>query len=207
MLSLIGISLFAVGIVDGPSPIISGNWRAARLSHHAHARTAPGEYTGTYTDTVREEGPGTIALKWSQIEGRFNGTWHKGEDDRFAKISIHLVGQEIRGGLTTSEKFEDHPATRAQRFALDARDTCGSPRTRERSHNAQKSPRPRCGYEHRRAPRRAVGRQVGAIHVELIGVVESPGPRGLGWLGHEMSPPFQMVRSSFRHRQWEEDRV
>jgi uncharacterized protein (TIGR03067 family) len=110
MLSLIGISLFAVGVMS-PPPDISGKWQGEDWGQIALTQSAPGHYTGTYTDTVvRDKGPGKIELKWSRIERRFNGTWREGED-RFGEISIRLADQEIRGALTTDAKSKINPAT------------------------------------------------------------------------------------------------
>ncbi len=112
MLSLLGISLFAAGVVSTNPPDISGNWQGDDWGQVTLTQTAPGQYTGTYTDTVaKEEGPGKIDLNWSRIEQRFNGTWREGEDDRFGDLSIHLVDREVRGALTTDAKSKINPAT------------------------------------------------------------------------------------------------
>jgi serine/threonine protein kinase len=112
MLTLLGISLFAIGVVNSAPPDISGKWQGEDWGQVTLTQTAPGEYTGTYTDTVvKEKGAGKIDLKWSRIERRFNGTWREGDDDRFGTLSVHLVGKEIRGALTTSAKSKINPAT------------------------------------------------------------------------------------------------
>ncbi len=112
MLALLGISLFAAGVVSTNPPDISGNWQGDDWGQIKLTQTAPGEYTGTYTDTVaKEKGPGKIDLKWSRIERRYNGTWREGEDDRFGDLSIRAVGPEIRGGVTTDAKSKINPAT------------------------------------------------------------------------------------------------
>ena len=112
MLALLSISLFAAGVVSTSPPDISGNWQGDDWGQVTLTQTAPGEYTGTYTDTVaKEKGPGKIDLKWSRIERRFNGTWREGDDDRFGDLSIRLADQEIRGGLTTDAKSKINPAT------------------------------------------------------------------------------------------------
>ena len=54
--------------------------------------------------------PGKIELKWSRIERRFNGTWSEGKD-RYGKISIRLVDDEIRGGWTTNRKAKINGGT------------------------------------------------------------------------------------------------
>ena len=92
-------------------PDISGNWQGEDWGQVTLTQTAPGEYTGTYTDTVaKEKDPGKIDLKWSRIERRFNGTWREGED-RFGDLSIRLADKEIRGALTTDPKSKINPAT------------------------------------------------------------------------------------------------
>ena len=111
MLTLIGIGFFAVGVVS-PPPDISGNWQGEDWGQVTLTQTAPGEYKGTYTDTVvNDKGPGKIDLTWSRIERRYNGTWHEGEGDRFGDLSVHLVGKEIQGALTTSASSKINPAT------------------------------------------------------------------------------------------------
>jgi hypothetical protein len=112
MLTLLVISLFAVGIVSTSPPDISGQWQGDDWGQVTLTQTAPGEYTGTYMDTVaNEKGLGKIDLKWSRIERRYNGTWREGGDDRFGDLSIHLVGNEIRGALTTDAMSKINPAT------------------------------------------------------------------------------------------------
>ncbi len=48
---------------------------------------------------------GTLHLKWSRVERRFNGTWGKGAD-RSGTISLRLVDKDIRGGFTTDEEVQ-----------------------------------------------------------------------------------------------------
>ncbi|HWB12426.1 MAG TPA: hypothetical protein VG826_24590 [Pirellulales bacterium] len=67
------------------------------------------EYTGEYSDATGKR-PGELHLAWNRIERRFNGTWHEG-DDRFGELSVRLVGDEVRGALTTDPKSRINPAT------------------------------------------------------------------------------------------------
>ncbi len=78
------------------------------------------------TDVLDKSKSGTLRVKWSRVERRFNGTWGSSNDrtkvtvtpegaiigykdtrgsgaDRSAKISLRLVDKEIRGGWTTDE--------------------------------------------------------------------------------------------------------
>ncbi len=48
---------------------------------------------------------GTLHLKWSRLERRFNGTWAEG-DDRNGKMSLRLVDNEIRGAWTTDRDVQ-----------------------------------------------------------------------------------------------------
>ena len=113
MLSLIGITLFAAVVSTNP-PDISGQWQGEGWGQITLKQTTPGEYTGSYTETVaKEKQAGKIELKWSRIECRYNGTWHEGDDDRFGSLSVRLVGQEIHGALTTDAKSKINPATPA----------------------------------------------------------------------------------------------
>jgi serine/threonine protein kinase/WD40 repeat protein len=90
-------------------PDIAGNWTGDDWGQVVLKKTDDSEYTGSYSDTVGKQ-PGEIQLKWSRIERRFNGTWREG-DDRFGDISLRLVGDEIRGALTTDAKSKINPAT------------------------------------------------------------------------------------------------
>jgi serine/threonine-protein kinase len=109
MFSLIGISLFAVGVVSTNPPEIAGQWSGDEWGQVELTPSAPGQYTGTYTDTVGKA-PGKIELKWSRIERRFNGTWSEG-DDRFGDLSVRFVDHQIRGALTTDPNSKINPAT------------------------------------------------------------------------------------------------
>ena len=52
-----------------------------------------------------DKNSGTLHLKWSRLERRFNGTWGKGVT-RSGKMSLRLVDNEIRGGWTTDEDVQ-----------------------------------------------------------------------------------------------------
>ncbi len=112
MITTLGIGLLGMLAMQATDPQdIAGQWAGEGWGRVTLTQTAPGEYTGTYTDTVgKEKEPGKIDLKWSRIERRFNGAWSEGED-RFGDLSIHPVGQEIRGALTTDAKSKINPAT------------------------------------------------------------------------------------------------
>ncbi len=90
-------------------PDISGTWTGREWGEVVLEQTQPGHYAGTYTDTFGDN-PGTLQLKWSRIERRFNGTWREAED-RFGKISVRLVEDEIRGAWTTNRKSGINPGT------------------------------------------------------------------------------------------------
>jgi hypothetical protein len=68
----------------------------------------PGKYMGTYSDSANPR-PGELQLKWSEVERRYNGTWREGED-QFGEISIRLVGDEIRGAISTDPKSKTEHA-------------------------------------------------------------------------------------------------
>ena len=103
-------AMFATQAIAPPD--ISGNWQGEGWGQVTLTQTAPGQYTGTYSDTVaKEKEPGKIDLKWSRIERRFNGTWWEGDDDRFGDLSVRLMDKEIHGGLTTDRKSKINPGT------------------------------------------------------------------------------------------------
>ena len=109
LLGLGGIGAFMMATAE-PSNI-SGEWTGDDWGKVVLKPTASAEYLGTYTDTVGKEA-GKIELKWSRIERRYNGTWSEGKD-RFGEISVHQVGDEIRGAWTTNRKSEINPRTPA----------------------------------------------------------------------------------------------
>ena len=86
MIATLGICLLGVLAMQATEPPdIAGKWQGEGWGQVVLTQTAPGQYTGTYTDTVvKEKGPGKIDVKWSRIERRYNGTWREGEDDRLA---------------------------------------------------------------------------------------------------------------------------
>ena len=88
---------------------ISGEWTGEGWDNVVLHRTGSAEYRGTYTDTIGKQ-PGKIELKWSRIERRYKGTWSEGKD-RFGKISVRQVGDEIRGAWSTDRKSRINPAT------------------------------------------------------------------------------------------------
>ncbi len=77
---------------------------------------------------------GTVHLKWSRVERRFNGTWGK-DNDRSGKLSLRLVGNEIRGGWTTDKDAQKETGTPRLGDLLWTR-------SQERSSEASKSPAP-----------------------------------------------------------------
>ncbi len=112
MIATLGAGLLGVLFVSATPPDIAGQWTGEGWGQVTLTQTAPGRYTGTFTDTVaKEKEPGKIELQWSRIERRYNGSWSEGEDDRVGNLSIHMVGDEIRGALTTSAKSKINPAT------------------------------------------------------------------------------------------------
>jgi serine/threonine protein kinase/WD40 repeat protein len=91
------------------APDIAGKWTGDGWGDVVLEKKQAGEYEGTYTDTFRDK-RGTIQMKWSRLERRFNGTWGEGKD-RHGKISVRQVGDEIRGAWTTSANSEINPGT------------------------------------------------------------------------------------------------
>ena len=108
-IAALGAGLLGVLLLSATPPDIAGKWSGEDWGQVVLTQTAPGQYSGTYTET-EGKGPGKIDVKWLRIERRFNGTWSEGED-RFGDLSIRLADQEIRGALTTDRKSKINPAT------------------------------------------------------------------------------------------------
>ena len=111
MFGTIGMTLLGIVLWQATeAPEIAGNWTGEEWGAVVLEAKQPGQYQGSYNGTNPAES-GTMQLKWSRVERRFNGTWKAG-DDRKGKISLRLVGNEIRGALTTAknaEKESDSP--------------------------------------------------------------------------------------------------
>lgn len=99
--------LAIVGWNASEAPDIAGKWSGEGWGEVKLDKSDDGSYDGTYTDTFSKKA-GEIRLKWSRIEQRFNGTWKEGKD-RFGKVSVRLVGDEIRGAWTTSKESKIDP--------------------------------------------------------------------------------------------------
>jgi serine/threonine-protein kinase len=105
----LAIALLAAFFLAAPPPDIAGDWEGEEWDKVVLKKSSDGEYTGEYTGAVAKT-PGEIHVAWNRIEGRFNGTWREG-DDRFGELSLRLIGDEIRGALTTDPKSKINPAT------------------------------------------------------------------------------------------------
>ena len=105
MVAAFGLTLLGMILWQASAPPdISGQWTGAEWGSVILEEKQSGEYAGTYTDTFGGK-PGTMQMKWSRLEHRFNGTWQEG-NDRSGKISVRLVDGQIRGAWTTSKKSE-----------------------------------------------------------------------------------------------------
>ncbi|HAW29296.1 MAG TPA: hypothetical protein DCY03_14440, partial [Planctomycetaceae bacterium] len=69
-------------------PDIAGKWRSEEWGTVTLNQEEAGQYAGKYQEPDNSVS-GTVNLKWSRIERRFNGTWREGEA-RFGKLSIRL---------------------------------------------------------------------------------------------------------------------
>lgn len=112
---LVMIAAFGLGLLgmvlwqSSEAPDIGGKWTGEEWGDVVLEKQEQGEYEGSYTDTFKDK-PGTIQLKWSRLERRFNGNWRE-DDVRFGKISVRLVDDEIRGAWTTNKKSDINPGT------------------------------------------------------------------------------------------------
>lgn len=101
MLSLIGISLFAVGVVATAPPDISGRWQGEDWGLVILSRKNAGEYDGTFRNPQSAQ-VGELHLHWSRVERQFVGTWSEGKQ-RHGEISARRLADEIRGSLSTDQ--------------------------------------------------------------------------------------------------------
>ena len=110
MIAAFGFSLLGMVLWQATTPPdIAGKWTGEEWGTVVLEEKHPGKYEGHYTGTTADE-PGSIQVKWSRLEGRFNGAWKEG-GDRSGKISLRLVDDEIRGAWTTTRKSDAKPGT------------------------------------------------------------------------------------------------
>ena len=135
MLGTIGMTLLGLVLLQATgAPDISGQWTSDEWGTVVLEAKKAGQCEGTFSGTGHDNPAtgnagadgggfgsrmggsgnrtgsdygksGTLHLKWSRFERRFNGTWKAG-DDRKGKISLRRVGDEIRGALTTAKNAE-----------------------------------------------------------------------------------------------------
>ncbi len=110
MIAVVGSALLGMFLWQSADPPdIAGKWTGEEWGEVVLEQKQPGQYEGSYTDSDNA-GSGAVRLKWSRIERRFNGTWREG-DDRNGRISLRLVGDEIRGAWTTDEDSQKESGT------------------------------------------------------------------------------------------------
>ena len=77
MLGTIGMTLLGMVLWQATEPPdIAGQWTSDEWGTVVLEAKQPGEYEGTFTgfDKIKS---GTVHLKWSRVERRFNGSWGK----------------------------------------------------------------------------------------------------------------------------------
>ncbi|MHC4406283.1 MAG: WD40 domain-containing protein, partial [Planctomycetota bacterium] len=110
MIAAFGVSLLGMVLWQATAPPdIAGKWTGEGWGAVVLEAKQPGQYEGSYTDSGNAKS-GTVHLKWSRLERRFNGTWQEG-NDRDGKISVRLVDDEIRGAWTTGEDSQKESGT------------------------------------------------------------------------------------------------
>ncbi len=102
------------------APDIAGHWASEDWGDVELTQKRPGEFEGTFAIgqqrvvrtplSVDRREFGTLNLKWSRFERRFNGTWQI-DDSAKGRISLRLADGEIRGALTTSRGEKVHLGT------------------------------------------------------------------------------------------------
>ncbi len=102
MFGTIGMTLLGMVLWQASdAPDIAGQWTGEDWGAVVLEAKQAGQYEGNYTDSDHAKS-GTVRLKWSRAERRFNGTWEE-SDERSGKVSLRLVGDEIRGAWTTGK--------------------------------------------------------------------------------------------------------
>jgi serine/threonine protein kinase len=179
MLGTIGLILLGMVLWQATeAPDISGQWTSEEWGTVILEAKQPGQYEGTFTGSGKDKqaidapdvkfsdfgtvtldsksgfvsGSGTLSLKWSRVERRFNGAWGKGIG-RSGAMSLRLVAKEIRGGWTTDEGAQLESGTPLLGDLLWTRNVAtvpdggtvllGSQKTSEAAKSATKSAEPK----------------------------------------------------------------
>lgn len=104
MITVLGFALLGFFLWQSADPPdIAGHWTGEEWGNVLLEQKQPGRYEGTYTNSENANS-GTVHLKWSRIERRFNGTWQDAKGERNGKMSIRLDSDQIRGAWTTNKK-------------------------------------------------------------------------------------------------------
>lgn len=100
MFAALGMTLLGMALWQASgAPDIAGEWTSEEWGKVVLVAKQAGQYEGTLTRPDK----GSVQLKWSRTERRFNGTWTSG-DEPGGKISLRLVDQEIRGARMAKSK-------------------------------------------------------------------------------------------------------
>lgn len=110
MLGILILGFAGMFFAQTEPPDISGDWKGPEWGAVHLNRTESGLYEGTFRDTMGSD-PGTVVLKWSRIERRFNGKWDEGKGERFGEISLRLLEGKIQGAYTTDKSSRTNPET------------------------------------------------------------------------------------------------
>ncbi len=136
-MAFVGAAAMMFMMVTAP-PDIAGQWHGEGWGNVQLESESPKVYHGTYSGSGDERW-GSIELRWSRIERRFNGTWSE-STARFGQLSVHLVDGEIHGALTTvrDERSKGRAAKLAELvwrpgFAKDAAVTSDDRRDQSKS--------------------------------------------------------------------------
>jgi serine/threonine protein kinase/WD40 repeat protein len=109
---MIGFAVFGIlGLVLAQQnpPDIEGDWVDQEWGKIQITKTKEEQWEGAFSRTSTGT-PGKLALTWSRISNRFNGTWREGEKGPFGELSIRLVDGQIRGAYLTDKQFTTDPA-------------------------------------------------------------------------------------------------
>ncbi len=102
MFSVLGLALLGMMLWQGTEPPdIAGEWTGDEWGTVVLEAVKPTQYTGSFQG-VDNSKDGSITLNWSRVERRFNGSWQEGKDSK-GRLSLRLVGDDIRGGWTADK--------------------------------------------------------------------------------------------------------
>ncbi|PQO38616.1 serine/threonine-protein kinase [Blastopirellula marina] len=110
LVSLLGLGRYAWQVTSEPEDIIEGSWTGENWHDITMERDEFDDVRGAFIDR-KTHSKGTFTVEWSRLQQRYIGPW-RSENGARGKLSLRLVGDEIRGARTVRQAKDDTNTSR-----------------------------------------------------------------------------------------------